>query len=122
MIISAKGRYALMLMTELGRSRFKPLSVSELSKRQGISPKYAEQIMAILKRAGYVESSRGAMGGYKLAMSPQQCRVGDILRLMEGTPEIPNDDALKKLWEKMLKAVDGVINSYTVADIMSETI
>lgn len=56
----------------------------DVARRQGISPKYLEQILPALKRAGLVRSAPGRSGGYRLARSPASCAVGEILRLVEG--------------------------------------
>ena len=85
MMISTKGRYALRVMTDLAQHEtgdFIPLK--EISARQGISLKYLESIMTILSKGHMVRSASGKGGGYCLIKSPEEYRVGDILRLTEG--------------------------------------
>lgn len=86
MKISTKGRYALRLMLDLAQysNEQEYVSIKKVSKRQDISEKYLEQIVAQLSRAGYVRSTRGAQGGYCLTMEPDQYTVGMVLRLIEG--------------------------------------
>jgi Rrf2 family protein len=58
--------------------------VKDISRRQGISPRYLEQIFQKLKRAGIVGSKRGPSGGYFLSKKPEEIKVGDIIRTTEG--------------------------------------
>ena len=87
MKISTKGRYAVRVMMDIaehdGGEEF--VKANQISARQGISAKYLEQIIAILNKAGYVSSVRGAQGGYKLAQPADAYTVGMILRLTEGS-------------------------------------
>ena len=85
MKVSTKGRYAIRIMLDLSvnnTGEFIPLK--DVSERQGITLKYLEQIIILLKRAGYLKSSRGNGGGYKLAKRPEEYTIGDILRTTEG--------------------------------------
>ena len=81
MKISTKGRYALRLMLDLAIHGSKgPTSLKDTAKRQEISEKYLEQIIALLNKAGFVKSVRGAQGGYLLTRAPEGYTVGEILR------------------------------------------
>ena len=85
MKVSTKGRYAIRIMLDLAvnnTGEFIPLK--DVSERQGITLKYLEQIIILLKRSGYLKSSRGNGGGYKLAKDPKDYTLGDILRTTEG--------------------------------------
>ncbi|WP_302373435.1 RrF2 family transcriptional regulator, partial [Sellimonas intestinalis] len=63
MKLSTKGRYGLRAMIDLAEfSETEPVSIGSISQRQGISERYLEQLMAKLKKAGLVESIRGAGG------------------------------------------------------------
>ena len=64
MLVSTKGRYALRMMLQLAESNKGPVRIKDVSEAQGISAKYLEQIMIVLKGAGFVESIRGPKGGY----------------------------------------------------------
>ena len=86
MRISTRGRYAVRVMLDLALySQEEYVKAKQIAKRQGISEKYLEQIIAVLNKAGFVRSVRGAQGGYCLAGSPEDYTVGQILRLTEGT-------------------------------------
>lgn len=116
MTLSSKSRYALEIMTDLARHRDRLVSVSAIANRRNISEKYAEQIMSILKRAGFVASERGVRGGYRLTLPPDNYRVGDILRLMDGMPKVESNGAVRKLEQAVASVMDG----FTVADLMEE--
>ena len=60
------------------------ISSRDIAERQDISGKYLEQIIMLLNRAGFLETARGNMGGYKLKKNPEEYLVGDILRATEG--------------------------------------
>ena len=86
MKISTKGRYAVRLMLDLAmHNTGEAVSIKDISKRQGVSDKYLEQIISVLNKAGYVRSIRGAQGGYMLKKDPKDYTVGMILRLTEGS-------------------------------------
>ena len=133
MKISTKGRYALRLMLDLATNGTgSPISVKDIAERQGISDKYLEQIIAMLNKAGFVRSIRGAQGGYMLSKTPEEYTVGMILRLAEGNlapascvqeGEAPCERADKcgtaPLWRKINDAVNGVIDTTTLQDLMN---
>ena len=77
MMISTRGRYALRVLVDLAEHSGGLVPMKDVAARQGISKKYMEQIMALLVKDGYVE---GVLG-----RPPEQCVVGDILRLTEGS-------------------------------------
>lgn len=85
MMISTRGRYALRVLVDLAEHSGGLVPMKDVAARQGISKKYMEQIMALLVKDGYVEGVHGKGGGYRLGRSPEQCVVGDILRLAEGS-------------------------------------
>ncbi|MCM1056044.1 MAG: Rrf2 family transcriptional regulator [Firmicutes bacterium] len=131
MKISTRGRYAVRLMLDLAlNDTGECIKVKDIAKRQGISEKYLEQIIAVLNKAGYVKSVRGAQGGYRLAKDPGDYTVGMILRLTEGTlapvacleegaPACERCDTCETLevWKELYEAVNNVIDNVTVADL-----
>lgn len=136
MKISTKGRYALTIMVELANSDpEKYTSIKTISQNQGISEKYLEQIISALNKSGLVKSIRGSKGGYKLSRSPSEYTVGEILRSMEGSlapvscleneynrcPKSSNCISLY-VWEKIYNAVNDVVNSITIQDIIDNKI
>lgn len=132
MKISTKGRYALRLMLDLAMNNTgEMVRIKEIAQRQHISEKYLEQIISILKRAGFVKSFRGSQGGYQLAKSPQEYTVGMILRLTEGSMAVVScleDEENQcqragncvslRLWTMIDKAVSEVIDHVTLQDLV----
>ena len=133
MKISTKGRYALRLMVDLAQSGQEgPVALRDVAKRQEISEKYLEQLVAPLTRAGLLKSVRGAAGGYLLTKSPAQYTAGEILRAQEGSlaPVSCADSAhpcekegrcsTAPLWRRIAQAVDDVVDNTTLQDLVDE--
>lgn len=135
MKISTKGRYAVRVMMDIAEhddgKEF--VKANQISARQGISAKYLEQIIAILNKAGYVTSVRGAQGGYRLSQSPEQYTVGMILRLTEGSlvPVACMDDEENtcsrcnsceplEVWKQISDAINNVVDNVTIADLLQK--
>ncbi len=132
MKISTKGRYALRLMIDLANNaEEKPISIRDIAGRQEISDKYLEQIVMLLNRAGFVQSSRGAQGGYKLVGEPKDYTVGMILRMTEGslspvpcldcevnTCEKQDECVTLILWKKLDAAIKEVVDNITLEDLI----
>ena len=110
------------------------IKVKDIAGRQGISEKYLEQIIAVLNRAGYVNSVRGAQGGYRIAKDPSEYTVGMILRLTEGSmapvacldegaPECDRCDTCETLevWKELYAAINNVIDNVTIADLVERS-
>ncbi|MDB5621529.1 MAG: Rrf2 family transcriptional regulator [Devosia sp.] len=84
-MISQKAKYALRALVALARAgRGESMMIGEISRQQGIPKKFLEQILLELKRAGYVTSRRGRLGGYALARLPEEVMYGEVLRLIDG--------------------------------------
>ena len=86
MLISSKGRYAIRVILDLAEhsdGQFIPLK--DIAARQEISQKYMESIMTLLSKNGFVEAMHGKGGGYCLNKPASEYKIGDILRLTEGT-------------------------------------
>lgn len=130
MKISTKGRYALKIMTDLAMSKTENfVSLKEISARQEISNKYLEQIIAMLNKAGYLQTARGNNGGYKLAKLPKEYKIGDILRATEGdlapTICVGYGDCTKKeecktysFWEGLDEVINQYVDSKTLEDLI----
>lgn len=130
--ISTKGRYAVRVMLDLAvNNTGEYIKVKQIAKRQGISEKYLEQIIAILNKAGYVKSVRGAQGGYRIAREPEYYTVGMILRLTEGSlcPVACLEDPVNEcercdtcetlgVWKQLEKAINNVVDNVTIADLV----
>src|SRR5476649_703567 len=85
MNISVKGEYALQEIFDLAsQPPGEPVRIADIAGRQKIPQKFLELILASLKQAGFVESLRGAEGGYLLARPADSLTVGEVLRFVEG--------------------------------------
>lgn len=132
MLISTKGRYALRVMLELAAAPAGEfVSLGSIAQKEGISVKYLESIVAVLVRANLVEGARGKGGGYRLNRAPAEYRVGQILRLTEGSLAPvscldckPNPCVRAggcktlPLWEKLDGMINGYLDSVTLQDLL----
>lgn len=86
MKLSTKGRYAMVALADIALQPDGSLvTLGDISRRQDVSLPYLEQLFVKLRRAGLVESVRGPGGGYRLAMSPSDIRVVDVLSAVDET-------------------------------------
>ena len=85
MLISTRGRYALRVLIDLAEhADMGYVPMKDVADRQGISLKYLERILPVLTKNHIIEGLQGKGGGYRLIKSPEDCTIGDILRLTEG--------------------------------------
>ena len=84
MKLTSKGRYAVMAMADLAKNNIKePISLTEISLRQGISISYLEQLFLKLRKNNLVESSRGPSGGYTLSKPPEEIKLLSIISAVD---------------------------------------
>jgi Rrf2 family protein len=124
MNVSVKGEYALQAIFDLASQPGRePVKIAEIARRQQIPQKFLELILASLKQGGFVESRRGAEGGYLLARRADAITVGDVLRFIEGRKEErsrarrENDSPLSDLWERVDNAIDNILDTATFAQL-----
>jgi Rrf2 family protein len=85
MRLSRRSEYGLRALIDLVRhSESPPISLTALAQRNNLPPKFLEQIMTRLKRAGIVQTSLGSHGGYVLGTDPATVSVGRVIRLLDG--------------------------------------
>ena len=128
MKISTKGRYAVILMLDLATyNTGEPVRLKDIAKRQQISEKYLEQIIALLNKAGFVKSIRGPQGGYMLKNPPERYTVGMILRQTEGSlAPVSIDDETSferqsvtaRIWTRMEGAINEIVDNITLKDLV----
>lgn len=86
MIFTTKAEYGVRLLVELGRqSNDSPVSLKAIAENEELPLAYLERIVALLKRADLVESTRGARGGYRLARDPESVTMDEVVLALEGT-------------------------------------
>jgi len=133
MKLSTRTRYGVRAILELAESAArKPLQLKTIAQHQEISLKYLEQLMAMLRSAGFVRSVRGSKGGYVLAKLPSQIKLSDVFNCLEGpviTAEcVQNDNycarsadcVAKQVWAQVQQAVTNVLESITLQDLVDK--
>jgi Rrf2 family protein len=136
MRLSTKGEYASRAMLELSlRHETGPLHIREISEAQNIPLRFLEQILLLLKRAGYLKSRKGQRGGYVLSKPPSEITVAEVIRVMDG-PLAPIDCVsvmaheacpmetacgLRWLWKDVRDAVAGILEQTTFADLVARS-
>lgn len=116
-------------------SEIEPVSINCIATRQGISERYLEQLMAMLKKSGLIKSIRGAGGGYVLAKAAKDISVGDVLRALEGNLE-PVDCAAfhsesgcesadscvtKFVWQKINESINQTVDEMKLDQLVEES-
>ena len=134
MKISTKGRYAVRVMLDLAlQPQGEWITVKQIAARQGLSEKYLELIISLLNKAGFVKSTRGAQGGYRIAQPPENYTIGMILRLIEGSlspvscldgdqGDCERCDTCETMgvWQQLQEAVNSVVDHITIADLVNQ--
>lgn len=132
MKISYKGDYALKIILDLALNYGQGVTqIRDISKRQDIPERFLEQIITILKGAGYVKTMRGPKGGVYLAKEPAKITVGQIVRLIEG-PTAPiacvscsghvacdfeSKCVFKDMWADVRDRINEVVDTVTFQDL-----
>lgn len=134
MRLSTKGRYGLRAVVDLAvNGQAEAVSISSIAMRQNLSESYLEQLIAKLRKAGIVNSVRGAGGGYVLARRPEEITVGDILRALEGKlcvvecPDNQNDCdkydtcVTKYVWKRINDSINNVVDTMTLKEVIQNS-
>lgn len=131
MILSTKGRYAVMAMVELASAKDdQPMTLALIADRQGIPLAYLEQIFAKLKKAKLVVSSRGPGGGYRLSRVAAKIWVADIVLAAEESIEMTRCGKLEEgcstkkarclthdLWEGLTRQIQVYLAAISLEDV-----
>lgn len=134
MKVSTRGEYGLRAMVSLARMYgHGPVPLSTIATDSAVPPAYLEQLFGPLRRAGLITTTRGAHGGYELARSPGEVRVGEVYRVMEGpiapmscVTEDSDEDlcpmidgcATRVVWLKVRDSIADALDSTTLADLI----
>ena len=129
MRISAKAEYACLAVIALAQRRQddRPVPIREIAESQGIPETFLTQILLKLKGAGLVLSTRGSSGGYRLARSPEDISLGDVLRVVDGyelTPcehHGPAGPVLAEVWEQIRASETRVLSGTSIAQLAERT-
>lgn len=134
--ISTKGRYGLRALIDLAQySEIEPVSINSIAARQGISERYLEQLMTLMKKAGLIKSIRGAGGGYVLAKEMGEISVGDVLRALEGnlqpvecaafsqedSCEASGGCVTKYVWQRINESINKTVDEISLKQLVEES-
>lgn len=103
----------------------KPVHAEELSKELGITIKYIQQLLLLLKNEGFITSKKGPRGGYTLAKDPDQIVLGDALRKVESLSfplstlesDCKSDDVFDKIWCEVGEAISEILDTLSFAEL-----
>ena len=131
MKLSTRTRYGMRALLELALAHNAgPVQIKTIAERQNISNKYLEQLVAMLKTSGLVRSIRGPHGGYVLSKPPEEIKLSEVFRTLEGsvlTAECVENEgvcpkaadcATRKLWTQLDEAILNVLDNKTLADLV----
>ncbi len=131
MKLSTRGQYGTRALLELALHQGEgPVLLRDIAQRQQISLQYLEHLISPLIAGGIVRSTRGARGGVSLARAPEEIRLSEVVRLLEGSvapvecvdnPEACNRSELcvtRDIWGELKQAIDGVLESTTLKDLV----
>ncbi len=131
MKLSTRGQYGTRALLELALHQGQgPVLLRDIAQRQQISLQYLEHLISPLIAGGVVRSTRGARGGVSLARAPEEIRLSEVVRLLEGSsapvecvdnPEACNRSELcvtRDIWGELKQAIDGVLESTTLKDLV----
>lgn len=137
MKLTTKGRYAVTALADLAaHTGDAPVALSDIALRQGISLSYLEQLFSKLRRAGLVESARGASGGYCLAATPARTRIADIVAAVDeeirttacapgsavGCTGASARCLTHDLWDELGRQIEIFLNAVTLEDVLARRV
>src|SRR5579872_1948476 len=125
MNLSVKSGYALQALFDLATQiQGRPVKIADIARRQKIPQKFLELILASLKQGGFVESRRGAEGGYLLAKSADAITVGEVIRFVEGAKNARSqrdkqiDNPFTDMWHRVDEAVSAIVDHTTFTELV----
>lgn len=130
MRLTTKGRYAVTAMLDLAlHQKLGPISLADISSRQGISLSYLEQLFSKLRKQGLVLSVRGPGGGYRLAFAPSDIRVAEIIDAVnesidathcQGKGDCQDGETCltHHLWTDLSEQIHGFLQGISLADLI----
>ena len=127
MIISARVHYAAIALAELA-ARYgdsQPVSIREITDRHGVPGPFLVQILRTIRSAGYVESTRGSQGGYRLAVDPAELTLLDVVDAMGAQENVFHteaaentaDETLQEIWRQAEQASRSVLAAHRIVDL-----
>ena len=131
MELSCKTKYALLALLELTSNyqNQEPLQIRQIAEKQDISDRYLEQLLATLRRGGFVKSQRGAKGGYLLARSPSEITLLEIVKCLEGSEgtteaiskfKTPEQCVVQETWLEIDRAMEAQLKKYNLQTLSEQ--
>ncbi|HEY7801825.1 MAG TPA: Rrf2 family transcriptional regulator [Dehalococcoidia bacterium] len=126
MRISTKGDYGVRALIELSHHYGEgPLQSAEIAARQRIPEPYLDQLLTTLRKAGFIRSVRGPQGGHALVLPPEEVRLSDVIRALEGSlsPVSHLHDegyqcrAAHEVWHDVEAATQKILDNVTIGDL-----
>ncbi len=130
MRLSTKSRYAVTSLLDLVmHSDHGPVSLADISVRQGISLSYLEQLFARMRRNKLVVSTRGPGGGYNLGGAPEQVCIADVISAVDEEMQVADKDVVngspayrpcltEQLWQELSAEIESYLTTISLADMM----
>lgn len=114
--VTSKSRYAVVALAELTRTGATPVPIATVAERRGMPVQFLEQLFSTLRRAGLVDSRRGAKGGYTLARDPEEITVLEVVQALDGRI---GDEAREAggIWAEGVESLRDVFSRTTIGDI-----
>jgi len=131
MKLTTKGRYAVTAMLDLAlHSVTGPITLSDISERQGLSLSYLEQLFSRLRRQGLVKSTRGPGGGYQLGKNPEEIRVAEVILAVNEPIDATGCEGKRScqqgsiclahdLWQDLSNSIFDYLNDINLAEVIS---
>ena len=138
MKVSTRARYGLRGLFDIAyHNAGRPTQVKDIARRQGVTPRYLEQIFQTLKKAGMIAAQRGPKGGYYLARRPEEISLGDVVRATEGPIQLegPAEEATERppspedaegvasraltsaVWAEVGREIEALLDGITLATL-----
>ena len=135
MRLTSQEEYGLRCLLRVGRAGAEgSVTIGELSRSEGITEPNVAKMMRLLRRAGYVQSTRGQSGGYALARPAEQINVGEVVGVLGGRLYEPSfcddhtgverlcmhmtDCSIRSVWRLVQRSVDEVLGKITLKDLL----
>jgi Rrf2 family protein len=132
MRVSTRSDYGLRALIELaGHYGRGPLQSSEIALRRHVPEQYLDQLLTVLRKAGFIRSVRGPAGGHELVRDPAGIRVLDVISSLEGSispvawldepPDVtdhPHQCGQREIWERIRDATTAILGEYSIADLL----
>ena len=132
MRLTTKGRYAVTAMLDLAlNAQERPITLADISQRQGISLSYLEQLFSRLRKQGLVSSARGPGGGYRLSRDMNDINVAQVIEAVDEKVTVTrcgdrgdcqNGEACltHKLWCSLSDQIQGFLNGISLGNLVDE--